>query len=89
MEKVLWLIKCVKSGLQFHARDFSLDDAPQLSRPVEVGSDQIETVIEKNERYTMLEIADILKISKSIVIGVNEKCVFIFQKENTWNFWLT
>ena len=67
MEKVLWLIKCVKSGSKFHAGDFSLDDAPQLGRPVEVDSDQTETLIENNKHYTTWEIADILKISKSSI----------------------
>ena len=39
----------------FCARDFLLDDAPPLSRPVEVDSDQIGTLIENSQRYTMLE----------------------------------
>ena len=34
-----------------------------LGRPVEVDSDQIETLTENNQHYTMWEIADILKIS--------------------------
>uniref|UniRef100_A0A8C6B8K2 Histone-lysine N-methyltransferase SETMAR n=1 Tax=Monodon monoceros TaxID=40151 RepID=A0A8C6B8K2_MONMO len=42
-----------------------LDNAPQTGRPVEVDSDQIETLIENNQHYTMREIADILKISRS------------------------
>ena len=58
---------CQKRFAKFRAGDFSLDDAPQLGRPVEVHSDQIETIIENNQRYTMQEIADILKISKSSV----------------------
>ena len=45
--------------------DFSLDDAPGSGRPVEVERDQIETLIENNQHYTMQEIANILKISKS------------------------
>ena len=36
-----------------------------MGRPVEVDSDQIKTLIENNQRYTMREIANILKISKS------------------------
>ena len=49
MEKVLWLIKCVKNWFaRFHAGDFLLDDAPQAGGPVEVDSDQIQTVTEKN-----------------------------------------
>ena len=88
MEKVLWLIECVKSGLQkFRAGDFSLDDAPQLSKPVEVDSDQIEIFTENNQHYTRLEISDILKISKSIKLLVKTKNVsFILQKKLTGLF---
>ena len=57
---------CQKWFAKFHAADFSLDDAPQSGRPVEVDSDQIETLIENNQRYTTWERADILKIAKSI-----------------------
>ena len=56
---------CQKWFAKFHAGDFSLDDAPWLGRPIEVDSDQIETLIENNQCYTTWEIADILKISKS------------------------
>ena len=41
-----------------------------LGRPVEVDSDQIETLTENNQHYTMWEIADIRKISKSIKLLV-------------------
>ena len=58
---------CQKWFAKFHAGDFSLDDAPRSCRPVEVDSNQIETFIENNQRYTTREIADILKISKSSV----------------------
>ena len=53
----------------------SLDDAPQSGRPVEVDIDQIETLIENNQCYTTWEIADILKISKSIKLLVKVKSV--------------
>ena len=56
---------CQKWFAKFRAGDFSLDDAPQSGRPVEVDSDLIETRIENNQRYTMWEIADILQISRS------------------------
>ena len=56
---------CPKWSAKFCAGDFSLDDAPLLGRPVEVKSDQIETLIENNQHYVTREIADILKISKS------------------------
>ena len=55
---------CEKWFAKFHAGDFSLDNAPWPDRSVEVDSDQIETLIENNQCYTMWEIADILKISK-------------------------
>ena len=44
-----------------------LDDSPWLGTQVEVDGDQIETLIESNQHYTMQEIADLLKISKSTV----------------------
>ena len=43
---------CQKWFAKFHAGDFSLDDAPRLDRPVEVDSDQTETLIENNQCYT-------------------------------------
>ena len=46
---------CQKWFAKFHAGDFSLDDAPQSGRPVEVDSNQIETLTENNQ----------LKLSKS------------------------
>ena len=58
---------CQKWFVKFRAVDFSLDDAPRSSRPVEVDSDQIATLIENNQCYTIWEIADILKMSKSSV----------------------
>ena len=58
---------CQKWFVKFCAGNFSLDDAPWSGRPVEVDSDQIETLIENNQRYTTQEIADIFKISKSSV----------------------
>ena len=56
---------CKKWFVKFHAGDSSLDDGPWLGKPVEADSDQIKTVIGNSQRYTMQEIADILKISKS------------------------
>ena len=71
--------------MKFHAGDFLLDDAPQLGRPVEVDSDQIETLTENNQCYTMWEIADLLKISKSIKLLVKMKNVFfILQPKSHW-----
>ena len=50
---------CQKWFVTFHAGDFSLDDAPQSSRPVEVDSHQIKTFTESNQRSTKWELADI------------------------------
>ena len=52
--------------VKFCARDFMLDNVLQSGRPVEVDSNQIDTLIENNQYYIMPEIADISKISKSI-----------------------
>ena len=80
---------CQKWFAKFHARDLSLDNDPRSGRPVEVDSDQIETLIEINQCHTTQEIGDILKISKSIVIGENEKCVSYFMEKNMRTFWPT
>ena len=40
---------CQKWFAKFHTGDFSRDNAPWSSRPVEVDSDQIETLIENNQ----------------------------------------
>ena len=53
--------------VKFHDGDFSLDDAPRSGRPVEVDSDQIKTLTENNQCYTLRDTADILKISKSSI----------------------
>ena len=53
--------------MKFCAGDFSLDDAPWSSRPVEVDGNQIKTFIENNQCYTTREIANIFKIPKSSI----------------------
>ena len=58
---------CRKWFATFRAGDFSPDSAPRSGRPVEVDSDQIETLIENSQHYTTWEIAGILKISRSSV----------------------
>ena len=58
---------CQKWFVKYHDGYFSLDDAPRSGRPVEVDSDQIETLIENDQHYTTQEIADILKTSNSSV----------------------
>ena len=72
MQKEIWAVygesavtdqTCQKWFAKFCAGDFLLDNAPQSDRPVEVDSNQIETLIVENQRYTMREIVNILKIS--------------------------
>ena len=75
--------------MKFRAKGFSLDDAAQLGRPVDVDSDQIKTVTENNQRYTMWEIANILKISKSVKLLVKIKNVSLFYEKTKWIFWPT
>ena len=58
---------CQKWFAVFRAGDFSLDNAPWLGRTVEVDNIQIKTVIKNNQHYTMWEVADILKMSKSTI----------------------
>ena len=73
---------CQKWFAKFWAGNFSLDNAPQSGRPAGVEGDQIKTLTENNQHYTTQEIADILKISKSIKLLVNMKHVsFILQKK--------
>ena len=68
--------------MEFHAGDFLLDKEPQSGRPVEVDSNQIETVIENKQCYAMQEMDDIFKISKSIKLLVKMKNVsFILRKK--------
>ena len=66
---------CQKWFPKFCAGDFSLDDT------VEVDSDQIETLIENNQRYTMREIADhlgiLLKASQLLWDGALTVCISI------------
>ena len=97
----VWRRRCDRSNVsevvaKFRAGGFSLDDAPQLGNLAEVDSDQIETLIENNQGYTMWEIASILKIFKSIKLLVKmksvsfilwEKCNGLFGQPNTcsWN----
>ena len=84
MEKVLRLTECVKSVFaKFHAGGFSLEDAPWPGRPTEIDSDQIETLIKNNQRYTTQERADILTIFKAIKLLMKH----YFTEKNKQTFW--
>ena len=78
---------CQKWSAKFCAGDFSLDDALRSGRPVEVDSNQIEKLIEKNQHYTMWEIAKIFKSMKLLVKIKN--VYFILWKKTIWTFWPT
>ena len=70
--------------MKFCTGDFSLDDdAPWSGGPVEVDSDQIKTLIENNQHYTIWEIDDILKVSQSIQSLVKMKNVSFILWEKT------
>ena len=74
--------------MKFRAGESPLDDAPRSGRPVEVDRDQTETLNESNQYYTTWEIANILKISKSIKLLVKMKNVsFILQKKKKRTVW--
>ena len=77
---------CQKWFVKFRAGDFSQDDVPRSGRPVEVDSDQIGTLIENNYCFTMWEIDDILKISKSIKLLVKMKNVSYFMEKTKQTF---
>ena len=47
---------CQKWFAKVHAGDFLLDDAPRLSWPFEVDSNQTGTLIENNQHYIMQDI---------------------------------
>ena len=73
--------------MKFHGGDFSLDNAPQSARPVEVDSDQIKTLIENNQLHATQETANTLKISKSIKLLVKiKKHVLYFMGKTKWAF---
>ena len=73
---------CQKWSAMFRAGDVSLDDALWSGSPAEADRDQTKTLTKNNPHYTTQEIADILKTSKLIVIGENEKCIFYFMEKN-------
>ena len=80
------------------AGDSAPDDAPWSGTAGAVDSDEVETLIENNQRSARQETADTLKISKSIKLLVKMKNVSfslgkkrnrIFGQPHVWNFrWL-
>ena len=80
---------CQKQFEKFCAGDFLLDDTPHLGRPVEVDSNQSKILTKNNQRYTMWEIANILKIYKSMKLLMKMKNVSFILCKTIWIFWLT
>ena len=74
--------ECIKSGLRSFVLEIScwMMDAPQLGRPVEVNSDQIKLLIEKNQYHTG-DSQHTKNIQINKVIGENGNCVFYFTKK--------
>ena len=70
------------------AGDFSLGGVLRSGRLVEVDSDDIKTLIENNQHYIAQDIADILKIPKSIKLLVKMKtmCLLFYRKKNYKDF---
>ena len=89
MEKVTDRM-CQKWFAKFYAGDFSLDDAPQSGKQVEVDSNQIKKINwEQSMLYHMGASRHTHSIQINKVIGENEKCVFYFTEKTKWTFWPT
>ena len=73
----MWIAK-------FPAGGFLLDRAAQLSRHVEVDSNQIEMLAENSQYYTGCEIADILRTSKSST----ENELYQFSRVHYFDVWV-
>ena len=77
---------CQNWFAKFHAGNFLLDDVPQSGRPLEVDRDQIKTLTENNQRSTTREIANILRIPKSMKSLVKMKNGSYFMENTIWTF---
>ena len=82
------MIKCVTSSLRSLELETShwMMDAPRSGRLYKMDNDEIETLTENNQHYTTWEIADILKIYKSITLLVKMKNSSFILWENDMNF---
>ena len=82
---------CQKCFVKFLAGDFSLDDAPQSGKQVEVDSNQIKKINwEQSMLYHTVESWHTLNIQINKVIDLeNEKCVPYFREKTKRIFWPT
>ena len=71
---------CQKWFVKFCAGDFSLDNAPQQGRPIEVDSNQTETL--RSTFYQMGDSQCTQSTQINKVTGENEKYVFYFKEKN-------
>ena len=90
MEKVLWLIEHVKSGL----RSFVLEILPWTMLHGRVDLLKLIAIksrdTENDQHYTTWEIADTLKISKWVKLLLEMKNMsFILWEKNIQTFWPT
>ena len=71
--------------MKFHAGDFSLEDAPQLGRPVEIDSNQ-DIHWEQSMLCLTRESQHTQNIQINKVLGKNEKCVSYFMEKTIQTF---
>ena len=67
-------------------RSFVLEVSRWMGKPFGVDSDQIETFTENNQHYTTWDIANILKIPKSIKLLVKIKICILFYEKTYMDF---
>ena len=86
----MWRRRCDWSNMsKVTGWGFSLDNAPQSGRPVEVDSNQIKTLTENYQHPTIQEITDILKISQPMKLLVRMKNASFVLWKKTQTFWPT
>ena len=89
MEKLLWLIECVKSSLQ----SFMVEISPWMM--LHGQADQLKLKAIKYRHwgqstlYHMVDSQHTQNIQTNKVIGENEKCVFYFMEKKHTDFWPT
>ena len=74
---------CQKWTGKFHPGDFSLDDAPWSGRPVEVDSDQVETLTEQSTIYHTQGSQHTQNIQINNFTGEIENRAFYFTEKTT------
>ena len=83
VEKVLWGTECVTVVCRVSCWSFLSGRCSVATRLVGVSGNKIKTLIENNQCYSTGEIADILKISKSMKLLVKMQSVSFYFMEKT------